>query len=550
MKRVWKKAAALLMTMAMALAMILPAQAATMDTLAVDGDGIVTTAETVTISKIPATAEDLDFDTYQVLYATYDATKNAFEYHLTPWALDALVTTGGYYASEPLAIAAITAITTDGTTATEQTDIVNILAAYIATHTGTDKWTTTLWSYTPGEDTASSSLPVGAYLVIPNAENMAFLNMLVSVDAVAADSDNKWETSAHGAVLKGNEIGIAKVVKETAITDEVADESTDVQIGGTVTYTVTADVPCFANNATDIKFQIVDVPSNVKIDMDTLNVVGVNGTTETPLYTTTNYTATYISGVLTISFSDQYLSTFWDGSTYPYTSVKITYDAELLSTAAVNSENENKVTLTYGDANHTDNSANATADVYTYKAVLTKKDTDGDILSNAVFQLTDANNNVIEFVKNGTTYRVADSDDVDKTSELTTGADGTLTIIGLDADKEYTLEETKAPSGYSLNSDVLVFKIVAPTTLDGTIAGVDSKEYTDNNKGTKATNTSWTADATSDTTKLQLSLTDTEIPALPATGSIGIIVFTIAGVAIMILALVLINSGKSKQKKA
>ncbi|MCD7764580.1 MAG: LPXTG cell wall anchor domain-containing protein [Lachnospiraceae bacterium] len=40
------------------------------------------------------------------------------------------------------------------------------------------------------------------------------------------------------------------------------------------------------------------------------------------------------------------------------------------------------------------------------------------------------------------------------------------------------------------------------------------------------------------------------MPALPATGSVGIIVFTIAGVAIMILALVLINSGKSKAKEA
>lgn len=535
-----KKILSLVAAAALTLSAILPAQAATYDSLAADTNGIVTTYETVTISDIPEDAASLEFDTYQVLYATYDEESNSFAYHLTGWAATAL---SSY--SEADAITAIAALTTDGTSTTEQTDIVNTLGAYIAANSP-EEWDVT-WAYDPGDTSATADLPVGAYVVIPNSTNMAFLNMLVSVDAVAAGSNNQWETSANGAKLKGNLVSVTKVVKETAIADEVADESTDVQIGENVSYTITADVPRFANNASDIKFQIVDKPSNVEIDMDTLKVYGVNGTTEDLLVATTNYTAAYEDGVLTISFSEKYLSTFWNGSTYPYASVKITYDAELLSTAAVNAENENEVTLTYGDANNTENSATDTADVYTYKVVLTKEDTDEEPLSDAVFELTDADGTVIYFVQDGSTYRVADFDDATKTSELTTGTDGMLTIIGLDADKEYTLEETKAPSGYSINSHVLVFTIEAPATLDSKVADVDTTEYTDNTKDDPATEESWAAEVETDGTQINLSLTDTEIPELPATGSTGIVIFTVIGVVIMIAAVFFMNSSKSKK---
>ncbi|MCD7841335.1 MAG: isopeptide-forming domain-containing fimbrial protein, partial [Lachnospiraceae bacterium] len=542
------RAAALLMTMAMVLAMALPTQAAT--TLATGTGDVVTTSETVTISDIPTEAKSLGFDTYQVLYATYTSGTNELEYHLTDWALAALVTSGKY-TSEDLAIEAIVALGSSmtGNDTTEQNDIVNALAAYVAANS-VEKYTAKSWSYST--NAATADLPVGSYLVIPHAENMAFLNMLVSVSATRG-TNNEWNVAASGAVLKGNKVGVTKVVEEKDA-GETADGSTDVQIGGTVSYTVTADVPCFASNATGITFKIEDVPENVKIDTDTLKVYGVNGTTNTKLAETTNYTMSYDSGTLTIDFSDQYLTTFWDsvGKTYPYTSVKITYDAELLSSAVVNDENTNTVTLTYKDANHTVNTANDTSDVYTYKAVLTKKDASvsSKTLADAIFKVTDQYDKEISFVASGSTYRVADSDDTDTVTKLTTGSDGTLTIIGLDSSKTYTVEEITAPTGYSVNSNVIEFTITASSSLDGTISGYTSTEYTNSKKETEATSKTWSISSSSDATQLELSLTDTELSTLPATGSVGIIVFTIAGVAIMILALVLINSGKSKAKKA
>ncbi|MCD7736428.1 MAG: isopeptide-forming domain-containing fimbrial protein [Lachnospiraceae bacterium] len=574
MKR--KKILSLAAAAALMLSAILPAQAATSSTLAANGSQIVTTSETVTISQIPDDAAGLSFDTYQVLYANYDETSNALTYHLTDWATAALNVggTGSAYASESAAIKAIAALTgtsgtgitgqSGGNTATEQNDIVNALAAYIAQNGSvaavtSSKWSTN-WLYSSGNTEATLDLPVGAYLVIPNASNMAFLNMLVSVDAVASGSNNKWETSAHGAVLKGNKIDLTKVVEEKGA-NETADGSTDVRIGGTVTYTVTADVPRFASNADNIKFEIVDVPTNVKIDTTTLQVYGVNASGNTQLDESTNYTFSYnytsTENKLTIDFSSQYGASFrnleTNGTyTYPYTSVKITYDAELLSTAAINSANTNTVTLTYGH-DGTSNTAAKTANVYTYKVKVTKKGEGTANLSGASFEIS-LGGTPITFVavsgSNGT-YRVADSDDTGASETVTTGSEGTLTLLGLDSGKTYMMKETVAPSGYSINTNVVYFTLTAPSTLSGTVADVTSKEYTDSSKTEEVTaNKSWSVSLASDSTGAELSLTDTKIPALPATGSVGIIVFTVVGVAIMILALVLIHSGKSREKKA
>ncbi|MCC8045997.1 MAG: isopeptide-forming domain-containing fimbrial protein [Clostridiales bacterium] len=566
MKRIWKRAAALLMTMAMVLAMVLPAQAMTYPSLSVGTGDVVTTSETVTISSIPDDAAGLGFNTYQVLYATYDAT-NGFAYHLTPWAASALSTY-----TEAEAIAAIVALgsSTSGTSTTEQAELVNTLAAYIAANSTTGEYSVT-WNYTAPDIEATADLPVGAYLVIPSATNMSFLNMLVSVSATAG-TGNTWETAAKGAVLKGSKLTIEKTVSDTK--DGTYVSTADAKIGSTVYYEIKVYVPKFAANDNEKNFSVQDTATNLKINSTSVVVTpyatGDVAKTALEPYTGSNGTdAGYASSVstdgttLTVTFTGYYDNVFYDSSTktYPYEYVIISYEAELLSSAVITSGNGNTATLTYDYDNHTTNTASSNATVYTYAAKLTKYDdeTTPNVLSNATFQVS-YNNTALEFVEDSTSstttkvYRVADKDDTGASTDITTGTDGTITIIGLDAGKAYTVTETKAPSGYSLNTNYLTFTITAETdtsnNLTGKVASVSSTEYTSGGSEVTGNSKTWNASTTGSDAYVNMTVTDTTLSSLPATGSVGIIVFTIAGVIIMILALVLINSGKSKEKRA
>ena len=83
-----------------------------------------------------------------------------------------------------------------------------------------------------------------------------------------------------------------------------------------------------------------------------------------------------------------------------------------------------------------------------------------------------------------------------------TDANGYIDVEGLDVGS-YHFEETKAPKGYSINTDGKTLTL----TVDGKVA--TAKLY---NEG---------------------SLNDTKLNALPSTGGMGTYLFTIIGVVVM-----------------
>lgn len=109
------------------------------------------------------------------------------------------------------------------------------------------------------------------------------------------------------------------------------------------------------------------------------------------------------------------------------------------------SHNPNIVTdhqKTPGDTNY----------VYVGKFTLTKTDTNNVPLAGAVFNIKDAKNNPVKFVKvNDNEYRVADSTEAATASANITTTDknnGVITLKGLYGD--YTVTETKSPFGGSI----------------------------------------------------------------------------------------------------
>ncbi|MCD7745420.1 MAG: LPXTG cell wall anchor domain-containing protein [Lachnospiraceae bacterium] len=605
-----------------------------------------------TTNSTENTDDDLTYVTYQVIYATYDSTTNVVSWHLTDWAKAALVDTSdtpasGTYTSEEAALAAISAMTgktgSTGTTNPEQNTIVNTLAAYIASTANSTKATAnsfesgtewTGWSTATASGassaTSTATLEVGSYLVIASAADMSFLNMMVSVDVSstpdgtgtgASTATDGWVLKAKDAVLKGNELTITKTVNDTG-TASTYTESASAQVGDTVYYSVQVSVPHFAVNDSKHIFVVTDVANNLDIVENSITVTGykTGNTTGTQLTKETSSesvtaTAGYKASVstssdgntdtLTVTFTDYYHNTnvFYTTSngvtTYYYDYVIITYRATLRSSAIVVSEssstgNSNTATMTYNYDNHSEESIADDATVYTYGLNLTKYNdktgSDQTALSNATFKIyyfNAGNKTYLKFTGSNGSYAVSTTNDASE--GVTTSSSGTLSLTGLDADKTYYLEETTAPSGYTLNTDTLAFQITDYTdatnltypngTIDllslaeysGTVSS-DSKilvyAWTDASGGTNtiATNSdssaevdrTWTAARNSNTSAdsndtsytgtFSTTVIDTKIAALPATGSIGIIVFTIAGVIIMILALVLINSGKSREK--
>lgn len=544
MKKMWKKVMTIILALVMTLGLGTSVQAVALNS------GENTNSTNVTITGLPAD-KTVTFATYQVIKTNFNAAANELTYQLTDWA-KAVLATGGK--TEDAVIEDISKLNTDGTSATEQHDIVNQLAAASKT-----AYSAT-WTVSSDKTTATANLPIGSYLVVASCTDMTFLNMLVSVNAKANTTDpNGWTLEGKGAVLKGNPLSVDKKItgkKGTALQTPI--DETTAAIGDTLSYTVTADVPHYPANATHTTFKVKDTPTNLEIKQNTVKVYGVKADgTETEL------TGQFVpeldnKGVLTVDMSSKYQTLFCANGTYPYATVKITYDAVLMESASIATGNTNKPALIYGTDPYTDSDEEIPGDgkqkVYTYGLNLTKKNSDNDVLSNAVFSVKSGTTK-LKFIEDATakgTYTLAkDQRAAGATDQLTTNDQGTFNIKGLDANVEYALEETKAPSGYFRNHGSVTFKITPETNAEGKLTGTIQSVTAKDEKGTALDNAgAWTCgiDQTK-TAYVAVTLKDTKIPFLPATGGMGTVIFTIVGDALMILAIVLFIRSRKGRKE-
>lgn len=545
MRKMWKKVMTIILALVMSLGLGTSVQAAALRA------GENTNSTNVTITGLPAD-KTVTLATYQVIKTKFDTAANELTYQLTDWA-KAVLATGGK--TEDAVIEDISKLTTTGASTTEQNNIVNKLAAAASKDAYSAAWTVS-----SDKTKATANLPIGSYLVVASCTDMTFLNMLVSVNAKADSTDpNGWTLEGKGAVLKGNPLSVDKKItgkKGTALQAPI--DETTAAIGDTLSYTVTADVPHYPANATHTTFKVKDTPTNLEIKQNTVKVYGVkaNGT-ETDL--TGQFTPTLDgNGVLTVDMSEKYLTLFCANGTYPYATVKITYDAVLMESASIATGNTNKPALIYGTDPYTESDKEIPGDgkqkVYTYGLNLTKKNSDDDVLSNAGFSVKSGDTK-LKFIEDATakgTYTLAkDQSAAGATDQLTTNDKGTFNIKGLDANVEYVLEETKAPSGYFRNHGSVAFTITPEADTEGKLTGAIKSVTAKDEKGAALDNEgAWTCGIDQNKTAyVAVTLKDTKIPFLPATGGMGTVIFTIVGDALMILAIVLFIRSRKGRKE-
>ena len=533
---------------------------------------IVTSKANVTISNVTKVPEgkSIDWATYQVLYATYDAGSNALEYHLTDWAKDVLVGTGtNQVDTEEEAIKEITGLTKTETGATEQSELVNRLAAA----TTKNPYSAASWSVT-GTD-AVAALPVGAYLVIPSCEGMTFLNMLVSVDTSGTTdtAENGWVLTAKGAVLKGKTLSIDKKItgknSSTPVAISAGKTTETAQIGDTIHYTIVAQVPHYPDNSAVKTFKVVDTPTNLSISTGSISVSGVKTDgTETPI-AAASYVVSKAStnGPVTIDFSDSYNGTFYNTTekSWPYVSVKITYTAVVTEAAKIGTEgNPNTAKLIYRIDTQEKELPSPKTTVFTYGLNVVKLEagTEAEVkkLTNAVFQISrDGTTAPLYFKDNADgSYTLAQdqttaASTTGYTKDLKTqGTGGSFLLKGLDAGVDYSLKEVKAPSGYSVNTDTLTIRLTAKTNPDdstytGILQEVTGTEKDKNDQVIATDAGSWKCGLLdADKAKAAVSLTDTKLFELPATGGKGTDGFARNGILLLTAAALVYGISRRK----
>ena len=294
-------------------------------------------------------------------------------------------------------------------------------------------------------------------------------------------------------VLKGTEVAAKK--SSTSVDKKTTDEDHVVAIGDIVTYTIEAYVPFIdAANTTNRTFTITD-----KITGADYYLTGTGSVSSVKMEGTDNQVGSIVVDTEDATKFTVNLNNLVTSTDNPNAGKKIT----VTYTAKVNALTvENKAGSHVADTDYGAN--NVPVKLFTGEITLVKygDNKEDNVLANAEFAVyKDGATTPLKFKQqeNGN-YRYA-PDAEDATTTVITNGEGKVVVEGLDVGS-YHFKETKAPTGYSINTD--------GKTITLTQTGVAEKIITN-----------------SDT------LNDTKLNSLPSTGGMGTYLFTIIGVVVM-----------------
>lgn len=331
--------------------------------------------------------------------------------------------------------------------------------------------------------------------------------------------------------IKADVPSVEKVIVEGSSTAK----ETDVNIGDTVTFKLTATMPSTFEGYDSYKVVFHDTLSK--------------GLTFTSDSVSVKIDETDVTNGFTVEQKDNELTIFCNnvlaesvGATAD-SEIVVTYTAKLNSNAEIGDPgNPNKVYLEYSnDPNWNGQDTEPTGEtpedqviVFTYKLDATKVDG-----NQADTKLKDAKF-VLYRVQDGTTeYAVVNNgkvsswvSDKDKATTLVSGEGGAFEVAGLDAGT-YWLEETKAPAGYNLLADPV--KVVIAAELGKTQESVPTVTSLTISVGDKAA-----VSGNASTGIVTMTVENNKGATLPETGGMGTTLFYIVGGVLVAVAAVLL----------
>ena len=393
-----------------------------------------------------------------------------------------------------------------------------------------------IWGLIQYKD-ATVKLPTGVTATTVTAANIDLaLSKVAALNGFTSATDKtKIEVTAAGIyAIKAEETGFtyktatayvgfgepypaltnAEVEAKKSSTDvdkTVADDDHVVAIGDIVTYTIEAYVPFIdAANTENRTFTITD-----EIAGADYYLTGPNAVNSVTMAGKDGQVGEIVVNDKGTGFTID-LSSLVADTANPNAGKKITvtYTAKVNETTVKNTAGSHAAGVDYGGEN-------VPVKLFTGELVLLKYG-DGDVnnaLANAEFVLyKDGEEVPLTFTKqkNGKYKYAPDAEDA--TATLVTDENGLIDVEGLNVGS-YHFEETKAPEGYSINTDGKTLTL----TVNGDVATANLY-----NEG---------------------QLNDTKLNALPSTGGIGTTIFTIAGCAIMVAAAGLFFASRKRTSK-
>ena len=407
---------------------------------------------------------------------------------------------------------------------------------------GTHKTATTTAS-----TTVINNLDYGYYVVYP----------LGATDTSTAPGNEIVKSVASLVSVTGNDATVNMKSNYPTVVKKVNDNKNadDVNIGDTVTYTLTSKVPDMTGYDSYV-FNFKDTLS-AGLTFKEITSVTVGETTITKVdagqEANDTYTLTQDGQNITITMNNFLAS----NANKAGQEIKVTYTATLNKNAVTGFDaNKNSATIEYSNKPGTTDkgeSEPSIVDVHTFNSTIFKYYLKGETqtgLANAEFELYKANGEVagekvnIKKVTDGE-YRVATPEEATaegfKSDVIVSGNNGKVLVKGLEAGTYY-LKETKAPEGYNkLLSDIKV-EIKAnydPKTGKLTSYSVD---YTYN--GTTTTGTEIKDTITSP----EVAVENKTGAQLPSTGARTALLLTLAGV--VLFAFMAASSIYSKRREA
>lgn len=364
-------------------------------------------------------------------------------------------------------------------------------------------------------------LTYGSYLIIttstPDASvtnPLVYLPTVVTIGPVKGTDGNWSIANANKNLNPDVTIKATKptLTKTEQVENKDANKKDDtVAVGDTVTFTLIATVPAYADGVTPKTFKITDTMSKGLAYTNWNDVTIKSGNDDIKTSFKQVDSATELTGKdegkTQIVFEPSDYSTI---QKYQNSTITITYKAKVTADALVDTSLVNDAKLEYNNGYVTDKT-----DLFTYGLDVLKyekKDDANDkstVLGGVVFNLykgESATGSALTF-KNDVL-----STDADASVALTTDNQGKLHLSGLDAGK-YTLKEVTPKAGYQTIGDI-TFEIKAATGSDGKLTGkVD--------QGSKTTGY-WSLD-----------VPNTKGFSLPQTGGTGTLLLTAAGVVLL-----------------